>query len=325
MSATIHLESSLPKTSLPNDTCKLISALWGLRFALNHEHGPAHIVDDSEGITDWLKLVGDCVEWPLDLLDEFIKVSSEEEGEKITPHSRRKKNKGTVCWNSVFNNFATAYSKQPERLNEHFQKSINKLEQHWLTLRDQDSIWKNITLLGDLLHLSELERMVLLYLVYMGCSRPLQHFFQDIEFISIPKAAETLASMFNCTTGQFMEAIHQKQSLTSNGLISKWLPFPDWHTFIDLTERVKTALIFPNKDLGELMRHFTDESTPGHLGLDDIPHLQNSMQMLTKVMSNALIIVCGVLRTMERKVWLSFIIFYQRSAYGLFRVTGRIA
>jgi SpoVK/Ycf46/Vps4 family AAA+-type ATPase len=144
-------------------------------------------------------------------------------------------------------------------------------------------------LLGDLLHLSELERMVLLYLVYMGCSRPLQHFFQDIEFVSILKAAETLASIFDCTTGQFMRAIHQKQPLMANGLISKWPSFPDWHSFIELTERVKTALIYPNNDLGELMRHFTNESTPGHLGLDDIPHLQNSMQMLTKVMSNALL------------------------------------
>ena len=156
MSATIHLESSLPKPSLPNDTCKLISALWGLRFAVNHENGPAHIMEVGTGTTDWLKLVGDCVEWPLDLLDEFIKVSSEEEGEKISPHSRRKKNGSPVCWDSAIDNFATAYSKQPERLNEHFQKSIKKLELHWLALRDQDSIWKNITLLGDLLHLSEL-------------------------------------------------------------------------------------------------------------------------------------------------------------------------
>ena len=266
MSATIHLVSSLPKNSLPNDTCKLVSAMWGLRFAVNHENGPGHIVDASEGITDWLKLVGDCVEWPLDLLDDFIKVSSEEEEGKITPHSRRKKNGSPVCWDSVFNTFAAAYSKQPERLNEHFQKSITKLEQHWLAIRDQDSIWRNITLLGDLLHLSELERMVLLYLVYMGCSRPLQYFFQDIEFVSILKASETLACLFDCTASQFMEAIHQKQPLMANGLISKWLAIPDWRTFIDLTDRVKTALIYPNKDLGELMRHFTDESTPGHLG-----------------------------------------------------------
>jgi hypothetical protein len=192
--------------------------------------------------------VGDCVEWPLDLLDEFIKAGSEEEGKKISRYSRRKFKGSPVCWDSVFNIFATAYSKQPERLNEHFQKSINKLEQHWLAIRDQDSIWKNITLLGDLLHLSELERMVLLYLVYMGCSRPVQYFFQDIEFVSILKASETLACMFDCTTGQFMEVIHQKQSLMSNGLISKWLSIPDWRTFIDLTDRVKTALIYPNPD-----------------------------------------------------------------------------
>ena len=82
MSATIHLESSLPKPSLPNDTCKLISALWGFRFAVNHEHGPAHITDVRAANTDWLKLVGDCVEWPLDLLDEFIKAGSEKEGKK---------------------------------------------------------------------------------------------------------------------------------------------------------------------------------------------------------------------------------------------------
>ncbi len=166
MSATIHLVSSLPKTSLPNDACKLVGALWGLRFALNHENGPSHIVDVNAGNTDWLKLVGDCVEWPLDLLDEFIRASSEE-GKKITRRSPRKRNGSPVCWDSVFTNFAHAYSKQPERLNEHFEKSITKLEQHWLAIRNQDSVWKNISLLGELLHLSELERMVLLYLVYI--------------------------------------------------------------------------------------------------------------------------------------------------------------
>ena len=294
MSATIHLESSLPKTCLPNDPCKLLSALWGLRFALNHEHGPAHIVDVSEGTRYWLKLVGDCVEWPLDLLEEFIKASSEGEGE-ISRHSRLKKNGSPVCWELVITNFVDAYSKQTERLNEHFQKSINKLEQHWLAIRGQDSIWKNITLLGDLLHLSDLERMVLLYLVYIGYSRPLQFFFQDIEFISILKASETLACMFDCTAGQFMETIHQKQSLMSNGIVSKWPYGPNWENFIELTECVKTALNYPNKDIRELMRYFTDESIPGHLGVDDMPHLQNSLHMLTKVMSNALLNQeCGV-------------------------------
>jgi hypothetical protein len=184
MSATVPLASPLPKNSLSTDPSKILSALWGLRLVLN-QYGSSQSTDVSILSSAWLNLVGDCVEWPLDLLAEFIKVSSEEDGEVPESRLRRKQYGSPISWYSAFNSFKKAYTKQPERLNKHFQKSINKLGKHWLSIRDQDSVWKNITMLGDQLHLSELERIVLIYLVNMGCNRPLRNFFQDFEFVSI--------------------------------------------------------------------------------------------------------------------------------------------
>ncbi len=289
MSAMSRSTSSLPQSVLPNDTVKVLSALWGLRFALNHESGPAHISDMTGFNNAWLTIVGDCVVWPQDVLDEFIRLSTEETTEISPRRSRRKKSNSAVKWSLVFRHFADVYSKQPERLNKQFQKSILILEARWLNIREQDMVWHNINLLGELLQLTELDRLILVFLIILDCSRPLKDFFMNIDYISIAKAAEMLACLLNSTPSLIMDALHQKGLLMANGLISKGRIYPEWHDFIQLSEPVKSALTYPNKTLAELMQHFTDEASPGHLGVDDIPHLENSLQLLTKVMTNGLL------------------------------------
>lgn len=289
MSESVRLASSLPTSSLPMESARILSALWGLRLALNHERGSSLIADARLANSAWLELVGDCVEWPQDLLDEFVKASADMDAVVTTRRSRRKKNFSSISWTSAFQPFAIAYSKQPDRLNQHFQKSMRNLEQHWFAMRDQDIVWKNITLLGDLLHLSELERTLLLYFICIGNCRLLRDLLSNVEFISLPKATEILAGMLDCPSRQVMDALHQKQPLMVNGFITKGRIFPDWNDFIELSERIKSALTYPNKDLSELMQHFTDEATPGGLTLEDIPHLKDSLHLLTNVMSNALL------------------------------------
>ncbi len=285
MTKTLRLASSIPKPSLPNDASRVITALWGLRVAVNHENGMEWATRST-----WLHLVGDCVEWPLDLLDEFIRLSVKDSGGNQPHRIRPKRNKKVICWNDAFDCFVEAYSKQPILFNKYFIKSINQLEQHWLAICDRDIIWKNIMFVGDLQYLNGLERKLLLCYVYLDDSRsPLHDFLEDIELGSIPQAIEIMASMFDSTPELITDAVHRNSPLMANGLIYRASRVYLWFNFINVSKCLKTALVYPNKTPNDLVRNFTAEATPGHLGVDDIPHLLDSLQWLTDIISNALI------------------------------------
>jgi hypothetical protein len=117
------LTFSLPNNSLPKDTLRNLTAMWGLRFVLNHEDG-SKVIKAS-----WLSLVGDCVEWPVALLDKFYSVSAKEPKGAVAQKAGLNANKIPIIWSSAFHYFEEAYSNQPELLNDCFKKSIDKLEQ----------------------------------------------------------------------------------------------------------------------------------------------------------------------------------------------------
>ncbi len=292
MSAITHIASSLPQVSLPKDSTRILSALWGLRLSVSQGQHHSDVNDPLLLNSAWLKLVGDCVDWPQDVLNEFVRLSTEEE----TPdrpannrRSRKKQYKSVIKWDVVFRHFTDIYAKQPERLNNCFQKSIDNLEVHWLRQRESDMIWNNIGLLGDLLQLTELDRLMLQFLITTETCRLFQDVLSDIEFISIAKASGTLACMLNSTPTLIMNCLHHKQVLMTNGLISKGHFRPDWHDFINISGYVKTALTYPNSSLAELMQHFTEQTTPGHLTVHDIPHQKSSLDLLINVIRNALV------------------------------------
>jgi SpoVK/Ycf46/Vps4 family AAA+-type ATPase len=275
----LTLKLSLPNQSLPKDIVRNLIAMWGLRFALNHEIR-AKVIN-----ANWLSLVGESVEWPVELLNKFYGATNEENNEEQTGLLVHKK---LINWSAVFQYFEETYSNQPELLNNCLENSIEKLEQYWLVTRDQDTAWKNITLLGELLHLTDFECKVLLFFVYMESSRQLRILFREMEIESTLKAAEILAGLLGSTSQQVMDVLDQKKVLMSSGLLSKGHNFEFFFEFIVVSEHVQYALTYPNKDLSELMLHFTNESTSGQLAVEDIPHLQNTLTMLTNVMSNAL-------------------------------------
>jgi hypothetical protein len=278
----MSLLSSRPRVSLPKEMIKTLTALWSLRFALNHDSASTIMT------ANWLGLIGDCVEWPLELLDQFHLENSKVANLLKSENNRGNKGKKTILWSAAFKYFEEAYLKQPEVLNVCFKKSIKMLEQHWLAKRDQDAVWKNISLLGEILQLNEFEQNVLLYFVSMECSRHLRMLFGEMDVESTLKASEMLACILDYSPQEVMDTLHHKRALISIGLVYKGRILEYFSDFLMISDSVKFALTYPNKDLSELMLHFTNQSTLGLLTVDDIPHLESSLHMLSNVMSNAL-------------------------------------
>ena len=276
--------------SFPKELSVVLPALWGLRFAVHHEHG-ALLMGGAKTLNPaWLSLVGECVLWPSDLLQRFIQEDTgESEPVETKRRTRRHSKRLQIQWQSAYQAFSEAFTQQPDPIIQCFERSIESLEAYCAEIRDQDTVWQNVQLLSGLLNLKPLEQTILLYLVCISDNRAWREFLSEMEFVSVPKAAKILASMFKCTDAEFIDAIHPKQVLVANGLISKSRHYPDWSDFIDLSDKVKTALIYPNFDLNEMMQHFTHKSSPGHLVADDMPHMQDSLKLLTQVVSQALV------------------------------------
>lgn len=274
---------------LSKDLSLVLPALWGLRIAVNHEKSLMDISDPRLANTAWLSLVGDFVVWPPELLCTFMQ-AGKEEGEIIpSRRRRRKKIRSSIRWNAAFEHFSEVWATQPERLMRCFGSSIEHIEAHWLAIREQDTVWKNVQLLTDLLKLSPLDQMIVFYLLCVNDNRGFREFLNELEFISIPKSAKILSVMFECADIDFLDAVHPKQTLMANGLISRRRDFPDWNDFIELSDCVKAALILPNKDLAELMNHFTAQTKPGQLNADDMLHMRDNLKLLTNVIKNALV------------------------------------
>lgn len=286
MSVSTNSAFPLP---LPNELSRILPALWALRFAVNHENGVLHTTDPRMTNTAWLSLVGDCVAWPPELLNTFMQTGKEECEIIPSRGGPRKRIPNSIHWGAAFAHFSEAFAKQPERLMRCFEYSIEQIEAHWLAIRDRDTVWKNVQLLTDLLKLKSLEQTILFYLICINDNRGFRELLRELEFISIPKSAKVLSVMFNCSDMDFLNAVNPKQPLMANGLISIRRNFPDWNDFIELSDCVKAALVFPNKDLAELMHHFTAETKPGHLNADDMLHMQDNLKRLTNVIRNALV------------------------------------
>ena len=286
MTATIDLVPSIksPK-ALPNHPSKLLTLLWALRLSQFNDYD-AEITDIKTVNADWLNLVGDYVDWPEDLAAAFYDVNFI--SETPSPIGTRQKTKPSKKTNIKFDSFINALNHQPEEINYYLQNTADKLEQHWLKIRDQDFVWNNISLLGNLFDLNDAERKMLLFTIYSSGNRDLREILRETESVSIRRTNEFFAIMLNCTQEQILDAINRKSALISNRILTHLHYNSEWYNYLALSDTIISALTYANKNLDELMSHFIEKPTLGHLEVADIPHLQDSLHMLANVMRNAL-------------------------------------
>lgn len=271
--------------AIPNHPSKLLTLLWALRISQFNEYDP-EITDIKTVNADWLNLVGDYVDWPEDLSAAFYDANFVAESPKASVNLRRyKPSKNTKI---IFESFIDAFNQQPELINQYLQNTADKLEQHWLKIRDKDFVWNNISLLGNLFDLNDAERQMLLYTIYANGNRDLREILRETESVTIRRTNEFMAIMLNCTQEQILNAMHHKSALISNRILTYLHYHSEWYNYLALSDTIISALTYANKNLDELMSHFIEKPTPGHLEVADIPHLQDSLHMLSNVMRNAL-------------------------------------
>ncbi len=294
MSTAIRLVSQNSQKHFPRDPTKTLAALMSLRFAMNYDSEGDYQEDIKTANSNWLGVVGDFINWPADLLDDFDSASNEEACiESAFPKSRtrprtkaRSINNEPTYWDNVFNHFTETYCKQKNRLDHLFFDSISELEKHWADVCATDTASQNINLLANMLALSDAERALLCYLAH----RPSRNFntFKVMEFISFPVATKVLACMLAIDYSDVTDALHPRSILVKNNIITKDYVYPEWHDFISLWEHFRNIMNIPNNSLEELMGHFVAQTTSGHLTVADMPHLEDTLKILIPTLNNAL-------------------------------------
>ena len=102
MSTTIRLVSPKTKKILPRDTTKSLAALMSLRFAMNIDC--ENDFQDDIKIKDaaWLNTVGDYLDWPIDILQDFKTLSKREFVLKTNSLKSRSKKQLSISVPSIF-------------------------------------------------------------------------------------------------------------------------------------------------------------------------------------------------------------------------------
>ena len=292
MSTAIRLVSQNSQKHFPRDPTKTLAALMSLRFAMNYDSEGDYQEDIKTANSNWLGVVGDFINWPADLLQGFEAASNLEQSIEEEPLKYRSRSKlrgikhETTYWDNVFNHFTDTYFKQKSRLDHLFFESISELEKHWADVCANDTASQNISLLANMLALSDAERALLCYLAH----RQSKNFktFNAIEFISYPVATKVLSCMLAIEFSDITMALHPKSILVKNNIINKDYVYPEWHDFISLWEHFRNIINIPNNSLEELMGQFVAQTTTGHLTVADMPHLEDTIKILIPTLQNAL-------------------------------------
>jgi SpoVK/Ycf46/Vps4 family AAA+-type ATPase len=286
MTNTINLAPSLTtRKPLPNNTSKVLTLLWAIKIGKFNEYDQ-EIIDVKTVNADWFNLIGDYVEWSEDLYAQIYTVNIDSECNPS--HNRILNNKVSKNTEAVFQSFINVLAREPVEVNFYLQVTAYNLVQHWVKIRAQDSVWQNINLLCGLFNLNNVECKILLYAMHFNSNRELRKLFREIESISTQRTRELFAIMLDCSQEQFNNAIHQKSTLMVNRIISSQYYLDEWYNSFELSLSFVNALTFANKDIGELMSHFIDKISPSNLEIADIPHLQDSLYMLSNVVRTAL-------------------------------------
>ena len=286
MTNTINLAPSLTtRKPLPNNTSKVLTLLWAIKIGKFNEYDQ-EIIDVKTVNADWFNLIGDYVEWSEDLYAQIYTVNIDSECNPS--HNRILNNKVSKNTEGVFQSFINVLAREPVEVNFYLQVTAYNLVQHWVKIRAQDSVWQNINLLCGLFNLNNVECKILLYAMHFNSNRELRKLFREIESISTQRTRELFAIMLDCSQEQFNNAIHQKSTLMVNRIISSQYYLDEWYNSFELSLSFVNALTFANKDIGELMSHFIDKISPSNLEIADIPHLQDSLYMLSNVVRTAL-------------------------------------
>ncbi|HLF95696.1 MAG TPA: AAA family ATPase [Methylococcaceae bacterium] len=258
------------------DAGKLIGALWALRFAL-HSPCAGSLLGYADSALEWLRVAGFSVPWTDDLFGD--------DENELKPKRKRGPHRS---WNNVAEPFADNYWHNRRALNALFRETLKRVEKSWSKGKTNEPIWRNTTMLAELLCLGDLQRDLLLFAALAAMSPSFRSFVNEIEYDSTQKAYVELAILLDANPRDVMTALRPDGPLVRMGLLERVDDMADKISDLaSLTDRLIGVLDYPYENLSDLMRSFMGEATPGRLSADDFPHLSTELALLRRVLDRA--------------------------------------
>lgn len=163
----------------------------------------------------------------------------------------------------------------------------------WLAqvLKKQSSlVEKNINALSSLLQLNKAERALLLYGTMARYQRDMRSILVEFKVNNAPDAFEVLAEVAGVRPQELREALRAGSRLERIGLVENLISehnITDIADLMKVSEKLPPVLMRQYRDQAELMAVFTRLSTKSTLSKADFGFVQDDVEMLCSLLSNA--------------------------------------
>lgn len=154
----------------------------------------------------------------------------------------------------------------------------------------QHPVFRNVDMLGELLGLTETDRVVLCLMVILHGDR---RFYLGIATLSITVATaqecvEIIADLTQTDRKQLRASFATDGVLRSTGLIKLGDGPHDLEDYLQLSEGLATLLFEPHASQTPLVRHFFTPRCPASLRADHFPHLAQELGVITGILRESM-------------------------------------
>ena len=168
------------------------------------------------------------------------------------------------------------------------QKRLARMSDH--ELPEDLPLFNNIALLGDLLHLSDADKAILVFVTAMSafsafniaitCGGPSQ--------VTAAEFCRILGRITGLPAKQLERSIAKDGLLVESGLIGVEPGIQSIDAKLDLIAGLNEVLLTAHDDVGEIIHYFIRRVEPGTLTLANYPHLQHDAYLLQDYLSAAI-------------------------------------
>ncbi len=177
----------------------------------------------------------------------------------------------------------------PAQVRAAAQRRLNTLERRAVRPPADTPIAANVALLGRSVGLNEIEQEILHLALIARLHEPLSALLSSCGTLSLPLLISMVAAMLARPTPDVRRALDAAAPLSAAALlVVDRNSFYQFNSKLDVLDGILDEVCVPQDNLFGLLRNYLRRPEPGSLGLEDYPHLSQSLECLMPYLAGVL-------------------------------------
>ena len=149
-------------------------------------------------------------------------------------------------------------------------------------------LFKNISLLADLLELTEADQAVLTFALGLGIFAEFRDAISNCgQSVNTPLFCNLLAKMTGIKKSEILRSLGIDSVLSVTGLIDISRKSCDLEEKVTVVNGLQDIMMTPSKSVDQLIAQFMRRVAPAELSLEQFPHIKKDKDILTEYLKNA--------------------------------------